>query len=860
MKIKSLFIVLMLFSAFVINVKAQYSVSGKVFTSPDGMVQVGLQNVRVYSTSPYVAEAYTDASGNYVFENVPAASLMTIYAEKNGYSFLPAFYERMVSQNYSNLNFTATVSSGGSSSAVPVTFMYQAKGTNPQNVFLAGSMNNYAGANENYRLTSVGGGLFSITLNLEPDIYYYKFVEDGSWENDPFNPSTDGGQYNNSLITVSDPMITYFLPAFNESYSTTNPPLIKIYTATTSNSITLSNYTLKINSTLVSGTPSLSNKVLSYTPSVSELQNGTNTCEVSFTVSGHTISKTIQFQYSATTSTGFSVSGNVSNAIDKSPLSGVVVSCSQGSATTDASGNYTITGIKDAVITLTATKANYNFAPFEINLTMNKNYTDQNFWGTYSEGGTNSSFNYSISGKVTACGNPLEGIGVESRGQTVYTNASGEYTVTGTIEFNGTFYSPTQVDLKFTDDEYIISVGGSDTRSFSSSSLKVNPVVTGENIFAIKAFDFIEGTITYPDGSPAFGIPLKVYDEKTELLVTTITTDEEGKYSYPIMYAFFHEFYNAYKVVPESAIYRFNPSEYIMIENTQTCDNLKNKNFHAILDPTPICMVSVSETGKNIVVWEKPDIDVVSGFKVYRESNVANVYDLLGTVPYANTAVFEDANSDPTTKAYRYKIGTITTFNGIETELSPEHKTIHLTINKGIGNSWNLIWSHYEGLDVSTYKLYRGTTRDNVTFLTDIAGTLNSFTDNNPPTQDVYYQIEMVLSDACNPEVAKPISTRMNARNVNNYSSTKSNVVSSLGTGIDETQENKIIIYPNPVEDVLYLAINEIVSYEIYSLQGSLVVQGTTNSKIDVSALKSGLYQLRCKNNNLWLAYKFMKK
>ena len=155
---------------------------------------------------------------------------------------------------------------------------------------------------------------------------------------------------------------------------------------------------------------------------------------------------------------------------------------------------------------------------------------------------------------------------------------------------------------------------------------------------------------------------------------------------------------------------------------------------------------------------------------------------------------------------------------------------------------------------------YYGTSSDNITFLTDIAGTLNSFTDNNPPSQDVFYQIEMVLSDACNPEVAKPLSSRMNARNVNNYSSTKSNIVSSLGTGIDEKSENKIMIYPNPVEDVLSLAITEMVSYEVYSLQGSLVMQGTTDSKINVSALRSGLYQLRCKNNNLWSAYKFMKK
>ena len=70
MKTEKLFIVLMLLVVFSVNVKAQYTVSGRVYTSPDGMVQVGLQNVRVYSTLPYVAETYTDASGDYVFDRI----------------------------------------------------------------------------------------------------------------------------------------------------------------------------------------------------------------------------------------------------------------------------------------------------------------------------------------------------------------------------------------------------------------------------------------------------------------------------------------------------------------------------------------------------------------------------------------------------------------------------------------------------------------------------------------------------------------------------------------------------------------------------------------------------------------------
>ena len=48
-----------------------YTVSGKVYYSPDGMTQIGIENARVYSESPYIAEIFTDASGNYTFTNIP---------------------------------------------------------------------------------------------------------------------------------------------------------------------------------------------------------------------------------------------------------------------------------------------------------------------------------------------------------------------------------------------------------------------------------------------------------------------------------------------------------------------------------------------------------------------------------------------------------------------------------------------------------------------------------------------------------------------------------------------------------------------------------------------------------------------
>ena len=75
----------------------------------------------------------------------------------------------------------------------------------------------------------------------------------------------------------------------------------------------------------------------------------------------------------------YSVSGIVATS-ESTPVEGVLITSSDSkTATTNASGEYTITGITEASITLTPTKTNYTFSPETITLTMDKDYTGQNF-------------------------------------------------------------------------------------------------------------------------------------------------------------------------------------------------------------------------------------------------------------------------------------------------------------------------------------------------------------------------------------------------------------------------------------------------------------------------------------------------
>ncbi|MEX2379898.1 MAG: T9SS type A sorting domain-containing protein [Vicingaceae bacterium] len=81
-------------------------------------------------------------------------------------------------------------------------------------------------------------------------------------------------------------------------------------------------------------------------------------------------------------------------------------------------------------------------------------------------------------------------------------------------------------------------------------------------------------------------------------------------------------------------------------------------------------------------------------------------------------------------------------------------------------------------------------------------------------------------------------------------------------TGIKENSLDKITIAPNPVKDVLFLndLDNEEYSYEIWDAQGKLIELGRLRgSKLNLSALKAGLYIFRLKNKNGESEQKFIK-
>ena len=90
---------------------------------------------------------------------------------------------------------------------------------------------------------------------------------------------------------------------------------------------------------------------------------------------------------------------------------------------------------------------------------------------------------------------------------------------------------------------------------------------------------------------------------------------------------------------------------------------------------------------------------------------------------------------------------------------------------------------------------------------------------------------------------------------INTYGSPKAiNDTSNSG------EASAVIIYPNPVQNILYVEGNSgAYSIEIYSLIGQLVKTVSNANEIDVSLLSQGIYLIRIRNENISTTQRFIK-
>ena len=269
------------------------------------------------------------------------------------------------------------------------------------------------------------------------------------------------------------------------------------------------------------------------------------------------------------------------------------------------------------------------------------------------------------------------------------------------------------------------------------------------------------------------------------------------------------------------------------------------------LSKPAINYVGINEKNKNILAWTKPSNAKVSLFNVYRETNMSNTYAKIGSVPFDSASVFVDVNSNPDVQSNKYKISVMDAC-GAETALSDYHKTMHLSINKGINNIWNLIWEAYEGYSVLTYNIYRGTNPANIQIIGSLSGSNTQFSDYTAPTGYVFYQIEAVSSAAAG---VKHNGSGVKAAVETSYSSRSNIATNKSGTdGLFDVADssNGLSVYPNPAKNSVRVRFADFgqtdnLQLTIYNCMGQLIktMNGFDASQsVDISALSEGLYML----------------
>ena len=275
-----------------------------------------------------------------------------------------------------------------------------------------------------------------------------------------------------------------------------------------------------------------------------------------------------------------------------------------------------------------------------------------------------------------------------------------------------------------------------------------------------------------------------------------------------------------------------------------------------------ICMVGVDSTNKNIIVWDKPESTSIDSFYIFKETNVTNQYQKISAVAYNDYSVYIDNSSNPNIQSNKYKIS-IKDACGLESDRSPFHKTMHLSLNQGQNNIWNLIWESYQGFTVSSYYIFRGTNASNLQLIGTSSASNTQYSDFSAPAGYVYYQIEIVSPIACNPEKKSSIFSKSAS-----YNSSRSNIATNSPTGLNENLMNfqQIVIYPNPAynEIVIEFKQNSITNrmVEIIDMNGQLIynqeMEGTSH-QIDLSSFQKGVCFITITSNDFVTTRKIIK-
>lgn len=202
---------------------------------------------------------------------------------------------------------------------------------------------------------------------------------------------------------------------------------------------------------------------------------------------------------------------------------------------------------------------------------------------------------------------------------------------------------------------------------------------------------------------------------------------------------------------------------------------------------------------------------------VYKETSEFGVYELLSTMSADDYTSHIDEYSDPDKMASRYSLSYKMGYG--ETMMSVAHQPIHLQINQGGANIWNLYWGKYEGRNITTYRILRGNSPQTLECIAEVSGNVTSYTDYDVPT-DAYYAVEILLN----------VGTR-----ATETLRSRSNVVSVSDSGVDDVLEDGFYV----VKEGNSMTVISDADVTVVNAQGIVIYTG---KPCRIDNLSKGLY------------------
>lgn len=197
------------------------------------------------------------------------------------------------------------------------------------------------------------------------------------------------------------------------------------------------------------------------------------------------------------------------------------------------------------------------------------------------------------------------------------------------------------------------------------------------------------------------------------------------------------------------------------------------------------------------VNWNTSVPQMVDRVEILRETNRYNEFEVVATMPVSQGSWLDTA-SDNRIQTQRYSIRLLADNNVQTSTISETHKPLHVTIYKSATKGYSLVWNAYEGMDIESYRILRGTSTDNLIQIAEVAGSLQNYTDISAPAGTCFYAIAYV--PASTQQLAESCAMRSNTSNaymlsnaVSTTEATEAVAATSIEIGILEKYDSKTI-------------------------------------------------------------------